>query len=415
VEEYPATTGEVLRLKQKALSGGTDNTLRGPQMLRPPTQEHGHHGIPANDGSGPPNRNETKRAAPERIDAEWWLTRTIEKPRPLLGEIITSTGRLLLGGPTGVGKTHLAMGMAGAMVTGNGFLHWRAPAEPSVWLYVDGEMPRDLLQERLHDLKRRMPGADLSRLHVLCREDFPMMEPLNTPDGHDFILAWAARIGAVGIIFDNRMSLLTGDMKEEIPWKDTMPLVLEITRRGMSQIWLDHTGHATDRIYGSKVKEWQMDTVALVHELPLNDADIRIKLEFTKHRRRRPDTRPDFEPVTITLKDDQWTAETTATITPPKAACLSANQSVMLTEIEQLIAGPDAQRVQPATISVLVVTCSRSLLRTRLMAVDFYPDSESRLANGKLTNADYALESNTLKTLKAKKKINFDRDLVWLT
>jgi hypothetical protein len=49
------------------------------------------------------------------------------------------------------------------------------------------------------------------------------------------------------------------------------------------------------------------------------------------------------------------------------------------------------------------------------MAVEFYPASESRLVNGKLTDADYALESNTLKALKAKKKINFDRDWVWLT
>jgi hypothetical protein len=62
----------------------------------------------------------------------------------------------------------------------------------------------------------------------------------------------------------------------------------------------------------------------------------------------------------LTLKDDQWTADTTATITPPKAAGLSANQSVMLTEIEQLIAGPNSQLVRPATISVLVVSCSRA-------------------------------------------------------
>ncbi|MFL5337463.1 MAG: AAA family ATPase [Geminicoccaceae bacterium] len=203
-----------------------------------------------------------------------WLKRELEPPEPLLGEIITNTTRLMIGGPTGIGKTHLVLGMAAGMASSHGFLHWRASRASSV-LYVDGEMPRDLVKERLTDVARRMPGADLSRLFVFCREDcewlaqqFPElgeMGPLNTEEGQQFILRLIERLGGVDVVFlDNRMSLLSGDMKEEQPWTDTMPLVKALTRRRIAQIWIDHTGHNTGQLYGTKTKEWQFDAVALL-------------------------------------------------------------------------------------------------------------------------------------------------------
>src|SRR3954471_10881273 len=40
-----------------------------------------------------------------------WLERKLEPPEPLLGEIITNTTRMFIGGSTGLGKTHLGMAM----------------------------------------------------------------------------------------------------------------------------------------------------------------------------------------------------------------------------------------------------------------------------------------------------------------
>jgi hypothetical protein len=130
------------------------------------------------------------------------------------------------------------------------------------------------------------------------------------------------------VFFDGRMCLLTGDMKDEIPWAETMPLVLTLTRMSIAQIWLDHTGHATDRIYGSKVKEWQMDVVLLLEEVeqPDEDADICVRLKFIKARRRRSDTRSDFATAMATLKGDHWQSacvangdNTRRTKVPPQA------------------------------------------------------------------------------------------------
>lgn len=48
------------------------------------------------------------------------------------------------------------MGMAGAIATRQDFLHWRGPVEPLNVLYIDGEMARDLIKDRLQDLSRRL-------------------------------------------------------------------------------------------------------------------------------------------------------------------------------------------------------------------------------------------------------------------
>jgi RecA-family ATPase len=77
---------------------------------------------------------------PETIDGDWWIARELTRPVPVLGEVICASTRALIGGPTGAGKTHLAMAMAGAIITSREFLHWAGPAKPLVVLYIDGEI-----------------------------------------------------------------------------------------------------------------------------------------------------------------------------------------------------------------------------------------------------------------------------------
>ena len=240
--------------------------------------------------------------------AEWWIERQIDRPEPLLGEVITNTTRVMVGGQTGIGKSHLAMGMAAALATGQPFAHWHTHRPVRV-LYIDGEMSRDLVQERITDLKRRVGGADLRNLRVLCREDYPDFQPLNTEPGQAFVTTLVQRWKIEAVFFDNRMSLLSGDMKEELPWTETMPLVRHLTRERVAQIWIDHTGHDKTKIYGSSTKEWQLDAVALLTKVYRHGADVAFKIEFTKARRRRPETRADFETVTLSLCKGHWQVE----------------------------------------------------------------------------------------------------------
>jgi hypothetical protein len=135
-------------------------------------------------------------------------------------------------------------------------------------------------------------------------EDFP---PLNTPAGLVWLQQFIDGVGGVDlIIFDNIMALLEGDQKDEVSWNAILPLVSALTKRSIGQIWIDHTGHDASRGYGSKTKQWRMDTVIHLTAVENADIDISFTLEFRKARERTPETRADFEDMTIALVDDQW-------------------------------------------------------------------------------------------------------------
>lgn len=252
-----------------------------------------------------------------------WIKRDIPPPDRLLGDLFTTTTRTLLIGATGLGKTMVGLAAALAMATGTGFLHWKA-GRPSRVLYIDGEMPAELIKSRCIDALRRARNPDfMGELFIFGRDLeeeaaqlFPSlgkMEPLNTEAGQNWLLALIATLGGVDVvILDNVMSLTTGDKKEEATWNDVLPLVASLTTKRIGQLWIDHSGHDASRVYGTSTKSWRFDTVGIM--APLSDeqrrgADVAFALTFTKARRRTPDNRADFEPATIRLEHDCWVAE----------------------------------------------------------------------------------------------------------
>src|SRR5690348_8656648 len=66
----------------------------------------------------------------------------------LLTPWLASDTAALVYGPPGIGKSFLALGIAWAVASGEGFLGWRAP-RPRRVLYVDGEMGAAELRARL--------------------------------------------------------------------------------------------------------------------------------------------------------------------------------------------------------------------------------------------------------------------------
>ena len=235
------------------------------------------------------------------------------------------------------------------------------------------------------------------------------MQGLNTAEGQELLLAKVNEIKPDAVFLDSRMCLLAGDMKDEQVWTDTLPLALELTRRQIAQIWLDHTGHLADHIYGSKTKEWQMDVVILLEEVEQPDADISVKLKFTKARRRRPETRQDFEPVTITLRDDQW-SWAPAELTAKKGAKereMSDATDLMRTAILHLMGN--------GTVSSVTRTLARTYLVSDgwfVAGVDYSDDMQSETV--RLTQKGMDREGNALKTLKRRGIFDYDRNTIWL-
>jgi RecA-family ATPase len=161
----------------------------------------------------------SKKSKPDHpaLTLEEWLERDLPELDCLLGDLLTTTCRVLIVGPTGLGKTMFGLAVAMAIVSNSGFLHWIARRSGRV-LYIDGEMSNRQMKVRLRDAVRR---AGIKREHselltMLSREDFDDMPPLNTKDGQEWLDSFIGEYGTFDlIIFDNIQALLSGSMKDD--------------------------------------------------------------------------------------------------------------------------------------------------------------------------------------------------------
>jgi hypothetical protein len=269
-----------------------------------------------------------------------WAKREIEPQDLLLGEMFSTSTRALFAADTGLGKTMFALALAIRLRLGTGFLHWKGRREARV-LYLDGEMPTDLIRDRIVQECARA-GVDAASitdgLYILSREDVEGMPPLDTPEGAEWLGTLLDMLKAPDgkgidfVVFDNLMCLTVGDLREETTWAGLKPLVLALTKRRVGQFWLHHVGHDKTRPYGSKTFQWMMDLVMLGEAVTGHeDADVAFKLSFQKRRRRTPDNRHDFEDATVTLRDGRWASgavtpgkASTGKLSPRAASCLDA-------------------------------------------------------------------------------------------
>ena len=265
-----------------------------------------------------------------------WRNRELLEPDFIMGHWLTTTSRALLTAATGLGKTNFGLALGMRAAAGIDFLHWQAHRTARV-LYIDGEMSRRLLRQRVLDEEKRV-GASPESFFALSHEDIKGFKPLNTIDGQAWMNALIDKIGGVDlVILDNIMSLTVGDMKDPEPWQQTIPWVLSLTKREIGQIWIHHTGHDETRSYGDKSREWQMDTVAHLDAVKRDDTDISFSMAFKKARERTPATRFDFQDVKIALVDDRWGHELTQTqrpdkISPQAARALDALRNVIASD-----------------------------------------------------------------------------------
>jgi hypothetical protein len=238
-----------------------------------------------------------------------WRARDLPKPDFLQGEVFHTTNRSMASAKTGIGKTNLALAIGMRMSSGLPFLHWRSGRACKV-LYIDGEMSRRLLKERLILEEERVEvetGKKPTGFHALSREDLPDMQPLNTREGQAIIDWIITEIGGVDfLILDNIQALIVGSMIEEQPWAETLPWVKALTRRCIGQLWLHHTGYNETRAYGTSTRAWQLDNVINLTEVENPSTDISFELKFDKARERSPQNRADYQTVAIRLVGDEW-------------------------------------------------------------------------------------------------------------
>jgi hypothetical protein len=241
----------------------------------------------------------------------------------LLGNVFCTTSRWLIFGDTGIGKTLFAMSMAGAMASSNPFLGWEGHRKARV-LYLDGEMPAETFKERMQLIADEC-GSDLPLFgynrDVLRPSE---MQPLNTPEGEKWLWREIEAAKPDAIVFDSIMCLLAGTMSEEESWAPVKLLMRKISSNRIGQIWLHHTGHDSSRSFGTKTREWEMDTV-----LSLTTAadEQGVLVEFKKARLRTPQTAEHFKSRVIARDQNGWTT----TGEGPKAKRAQSAKAILTT------------------------------------------------------------------------------------
>tara|TARA_R110002073_G_scaffold330843_1_gene515031 strand:+ start:2692 stop:4230 length:1539 start_codon:yes stop_codon:yes gene_type:complete len=197
------------------------------------------------------------RLAPQ--DLKTFLANLISARGWILEWIIPEQGLVMIHAPRGVGKTHIALGIAYACATGSQFLRWHAPMARSV-LYLDGEMSASDLQERLKAIAPNVKDDTAANLRVLNPDllDQPMPD-LATEEGQSAVEPLLAGVDLV--IVDNLATLCrSGNENGGESWLAIQGWLLDLRRRGISVLLIHHSGKNGGQ-RGTSRREDVLDTV----------------------------------------------------------------------------------------------------------------------------------------------------------
>jgi putative DNA primase/helicase len=180
----------------------------------------------------------------------------------LLYPFIQEKGLSMLYAKRGTGKTFVALSMALAIAGGLDVMNFHANGQHKV-LYIDGEMPGYAIQERLNKLAKGLSedfnGADNLFIFNSDLQDYPMPN-LATKDGQkeiDKILVNGIKV----LIIDNLSALCSfGHENEAESWRPMQTWLLDLRRRGVTVLLIDHAGKNGDN-RGTSKKQDILDSV----------------------------------------------------------------------------------------------------------------------------------------------------------
>jgi KaiC/GvpD/RAD55 family RecA-like ATPase len=166
----------------------------------------------------------------------------------LLSPILPEKGLVMVYAYRGVGKTHVALGIAYAVASGGTFLKWSAPKARRV-LLVDGEMPAASLRERLAGIvAAAKQEAEPDAMRVIAGDlvEHGGIGNLADPAVQAELDKHLAGIDL--LILDN-LSSLTAVIRDndQESWTTIQQWLLRLRRRGISVLLVHHAGKAGEQ------------------------------------------------------------------------------------------------------------------------------------------------------------------------
>lgn len=218
----------------------------------------------------------------------------------------------------GIGKTHFALAIAYAVATGGKFAKWSAPTPRKV-LYLDGELPGNVMQQRLlmhcPDVE---PEPGFLRIYTpdLTPDDRALPD-LSTFEGQDLIDQMIEPDTELVIVDNLSAWARSGRENEAESWAPIADWLLALRRRGIAVIIIHHGGKNGQQ-RGTSKKEDLLDAVIGLSRP--KDYDPRqgavFVAEFTKARHLSGDNAEGLE-FKLGGTDDraEWTCRTVETST----------------------------------------------------------------------------------------------------
>jgi hypothetical protein len=210
------------------------------------------------------------------------LLELIIPPREMLLTPILPTQSLsMLYAKRGIGKTFLALGISHAVASGTKFLKWEA-LSPNRVVYVDGELPGRLLQERYRMISGGSPSQNLGFISPDFQEG--SIPDLASQEGQALIESHLKDVRL--LVLDNLSCLVRGVKENEGEgWLPIQGWALGLRRQGISVLFLHHAGkQGTQR--GTSRREDVLDT-SLTLRNPSDyraEEGLRVELHFEKCR-----------------------------------------------------------------------------------------------------------------------------------
>lgn len=215
--------------------------------------------------------------------------------------------------PRGMGKSLFGAALAIAVSSGGTLLKWQAP-EPRRVLLIDGEMPSEMIRERLVMLADAMEVRECPLLTVVARDwQKEFLPRLDTPEGRALIEPLITDEVAL-VLLDNASTLFDPESeKDASAWQPAQDLLLSLRRRGKASALIHHA----NRLGGARGHSRREDIMDVILKLSrpedyTQEQGARFRVEFDKARGFYGDS---AAPFVARLDPQGWNVEANASVT----------------------------------------------------------------------------------------------------
>ena len=272
------------------------------------------------------------------IDALDFMALEFPPRENILPPWLPRQGLTMVYAPRGIGKTHCSLGIGYAVTSAGSFLGWSATTPRNV-LFIDGEMPAVVLQERIANIAAsndKEPAAQFKiytpdmqpsgMINLSCPTDQAALEPFL--EGIDLI------------ILDNLSTLCrSGRENEGEAWLPVQQWALQQRAAGRSVLFIHHAGKNGEQ-RGSSRREDVLDTVISLKRPAGYTPDMGacFEVHFEKARGLYGDDTKPFEARLVTSPNGSqaWAIKALDDSNAEKVAKL-LNEGVPQSEIAELL------------------------------------------------------------------------------